>query len=111
MHGNVEEWCQDRFGNDPPGPVIDPQGPPSGGERVLRGGSWINHARNLRYAFRDHSDPGNRDGSTGFRLALGPEPGQDGPGGQAGSGAGLPAQGARGNEREGRAVRSRGGVR
>lgn len=37
--------------------------------RVLRGGSWINNARNCRSANRNANDPGNRDDNIGFRLA------------------------------------------
>jgi hypothetical protein len=38
--------------------------------RVLRGGSWINNARNVRSAYRNHNEPGNRNDNNGFRLAL-----------------------------------------
>ncbi len=45
----------------------------TGDARVLRGGSWINDARNVRSAYRNRNDPSNRDiiiiDNTGFRLA------------------------------------------
>jgi len=41
-----------------------------GKRRVLRGGSWINNAGNLRSAQRNGNEPGNRNDNIGFRLAL-----------------------------------------
>lgn len=41
MHGNVSEWCYDRFNSRYPGGVkTDYAGPESGTDRVLRGGGW-----------------------------------------------------------------------
>ena len=41
MHGNVCEWCSDRFGAYPKGAVSDPTGLARSAVRVLRGGSWF----------------------------------------------------------------------
>ncbi len=40
-----------------------------GENRVNRGGSWINDARNVRAAYRDHNEPGKRNDNLGFRLS------------------------------------------
>jgi len=71
MHGNVDEWCQDWYGDYPSGPVTDPEGPETGTRRVLRGGSWFIFAGGLRSACRLHREPGLRYGNSGFRLARG----------------------------------------
>ena len=68
MMGNVWEWVGDWYGDYPGGTVTDPVGPVSGSNRVLRGGSWGNYARNCRSAYRDWNSPGIRYGSLGFRL-------------------------------------------
>ncbi len=41
----------------------------NGHNRVLRGGSWINNAQNLRSANRNNNEPDNRNHNYGFRLA------------------------------------------
>jgi formylglycine-generating enzyme required for sulfatase activity len=71
MHGNVWEWCRDRYGDYPAQPVVDPTGVESGADRVLRGGSWINYGRGCRSAYRNHDVPAFRSGHCGFRLARG----------------------------------------
>ena len=40
-----------------------------GSNRVIRGGSWNNDARNARVSNRNNNDPDNRNNNLGFRLA------------------------------------------
>jgi len=68
MLGNVWEWCLDGRRDYAEGLEIDPQGTTAAGaERVVRGGSWSDEARNCRCACRSQYDPGNRDYALGFR--------------------------------------------
>ena len=79
VHGNVWEWCGDWLGDYPAVPVVDPAGPPSGVDRVIRGGSaWLD-AGGSRSAFRFWYSPVFRNGLLGFRLVLpSPPPSEDG---------------------------------
>ena len=53
MLGNVLEWCADGERNYNEEPAADPIGPTeSNTDRVVRGGSWIDYARNVRSAYR-----------------------------------------------------------
>ncbi|MBN2374712.1 SUMF1/EgtB/PvdO family nonheme iron enzyme [bacterium] len=45
------------------------QAPHRGSNRVKRGGSWNNNARNCRSANRNNNNPDNRNNNIGFRLA------------------------------------------
>ena len=70
LHGNVWEWCQDRYGTYPSGPASDEAGPRSGSYRVRRGGSWINGTGRLRSAYRRNFAPDVCNFELGFRVAL-----------------------------------------
>jgi hypothetical protein len=69
MLGNVWEWCLDWSGYDSSEPQRDPKGPPSGGNRVFRGGAWYDHARYCRAAQRNGGTPAGRFHLFGFRPA------------------------------------------
>ena len=68
MHGNVWEWCQDRYGAYTSDTVMNPEGSSSGPFRVLRGGGWRYFAWICRSANRHRSRPGSSFDSLGFRL-------------------------------------------
>ncbi len=60
MLGNVAEFCSDWYAPDAyslydEGTVRNPRGPESGEERVVRGGSFLNSAGQLRAAARDYT--------------------------------------------------------
>jgi len=69
LHGNVWEWCEDRYGDYPKGAVTDPKGPATGEDRVLRGGSFTDIGSGARSSHRFFNSPTYRFFSNGFRLA------------------------------------------
>jgi formylglycine-generating enzyme required for sulfatase activity len=74
MHGNVAQWCQDRFAKYPQSAVVDPQGPEKGGNRILRGGSWEDAPGRIRSAARGWESQDSRGlGNNGFRLCFFPD--------------------------------------
>jgi formylglycine-generating enzyme required for sulfatase activity len=72
MHGDVGQWCTDRYGKYENGSFKDPKGPDNGESHVLRGGSWFSFPRDCRSARRRGDDPGNRGNHFGFRVVLRP---------------------------------------
>ena len=72
MHGNVAEWCWDRFGSYPAGAATDPIGARTGSTRVYRGGSRRDGAVGCRAACRQKHEPSAAFDIIGFRVALAP---------------------------------------
>lgn len=71
--GNVWEWCSDWFSSifHSSGPKVNPQGPPAGEAKVVKGGSYLCHAsycNRYRVAARTHNTPDSTTGHMGFRL-------------------------------------------
>jgi formylglycine-generating enzyme required for sulfatase activity len=70
MHGNIEEWCWDRYGAYPNSSINDPVGPPFGSTRVLRGGDFLRSSSSCRSASRYSNFPYSGGWSSGFRVIL-----------------------------------------
>lgn len=70
LHGNIAEWCADRYGSYSGEAAIDPQGPSAGDRWVTRGGAfWHLFHVGYRSAYRAGiPDLGNSE--QGLRVAL-----------------------------------------
>lgn len=74
MSGNVWERCQDWHDAAwyARSPIDDPQGPETGGAKVVRGGAWHYFDIHCRSAYRNNYKLTARTANTGFRVARGP---------------------------------------
>jgi formylglycine-generating enzyme required for sulfatase activity len=74
MNGNVWQWCVDGYAKDyyASSPNKDPQCliNDSAQARVLRGGSWSDHAGPCRAAYRHRFAPGYRGDNHGLRVCF-----------------------------------------
>ncbi len=68
MHGNVSEWCADRYGKYGSAAESDPKGPEEGNRRVLRGASWRSYPGACRCAFRLGGQGRSSSYNVGFRV-------------------------------------------
>ncbi len=74
MTGNVWEWVQDWYDENyyKASPQENPKGPNDGTSRVLRGGCWLDQAKDTRSSFRFFFSPGKWFKSVGIRLVKSP---------------------------------------
>jgi formylglycine-generating enzyme required for sulfatase activity len=68
MAGNVYQWTRDWYGTGERA-ARNPAGPPTGEERVIKGGSFIEGIESLRSANRDRYPPDYSSFLFGFRCA------------------------------------------
>lgn len=69
MMGNVYEWTQDWYGPLVAQKVaVNPVGPESGKDKVVRGGSWMSPSYKLRASDRVYMSPELRYSDVGFRC-------------------------------------------
>lgn len=73
MHGNVAEWCNDRYRASyciTACPGVDPVGPGRGEERVTRGGHFYSSSMAVRSPARGSEEPSSATAICGFRVVV-----------------------------------------
>lgn len=72
MSGNVWEWCVDGYSDSfyKNSPSVNPIGPVSSSDRILRGGSWYDAAAYCRVANRNRSTRDEGTSYYGFRMVV-----------------------------------------
>ena len=70
FHGNTAEWCSDWFEEFDGEDKVDPKGPETGNDKVLRNGCWGSHVEELTCASRDGMLPNLGRLSNGLRVVL-----------------------------------------
>ena len=70
MHGGAREWCADWIGPYADEVQVDPTGPATGTDRVMRGGSWDWDVSRARSGAREAVHPAYRAFTHGFRVCL-----------------------------------------
>jgi len=72
MTGNVSEWVGDWYDRSyyEESPRSNPNGPSSGGDRIYRGGSYKDNAKDIRSVKREKKSNRRSDSTIGFRLVL-----------------------------------------
>lgn len=69
LHGNVWEWVHDWFDDYPSGELVDPAGPASESDKVIRGGGWGSRTSDVTATVRADDPPDAAFDNLGFRLA------------------------------------------
>jgi formylglycine-generating enzyme required for sulfatase activity len=70
MHGNVCEWTQTAYRAYPYCPDDRRDDPDTGGQRVVRGGSWYDRPHRARSSFRLSYSPWQSVYNVGFRVVM-----------------------------------------
>ena len=72
MHGNLWEWCHDRFADFSSGDVADPVAPETalGNTRIDRGGCWDSTPEYCRSAHRGVYESDRKSRFVGFRIVV-----------------------------------------